>query len=140
MAEPSKSGSRGRILPRYPVYVISKGRWDIPACSSTARCLMQDRVPFRLVVEPPEAEAYGWRFGAEKLLVLPFHDLGQGSIPARNWVWEHAARAGHERHWILDDNIRDFRYRSHGVRVVCNAGNALRATEDFTERYEDVAI
>ena len=41
--------------PRYPIYVISKGRVD--PCY-TARELTFMNVPFLLVVEPQEAEAY----------------------------------------------------------------------------------
>jgi hypothetical protein len=40
--------------------------------------------------EPQEEEIYAQHFGRERLLLLPFSNLGQGSIPARNWVWEHA--------------------------------------------------
>ena len=62
-----------RSLPRYPVYIPSRGRADV---CLTGRSLVRDRVPFRLVVEPQEAEAYAARFGAERLLVLPFRDRG----------------------------------------------------------------
>jgi hypothetical protein len=37
----------------------------------------------------------------KKILVLPFSNLGQGGIPARNWVWEHSISIGAKRHWIL---------------------------------------
>jgi len=126
-----------KLLPRYPIYIPSKGRAD--ACL-TARCLDKDGVPFHLVVEPQERDAYVGRFGAERVHVLPFSNLGLGSIPARNWIWEHAKAAGGARHWNLDDNIRDF-YRGHfGKRIYCAAGAALRITEDFVDRYENVAI
>ena len=127
------------VLPGYPVYVISKGRWE-PSSALTARFLIDDGVDFRLVVEPPEVEKYAEQFGLERLEVLPFADLGQGSIPARNWVWEHANSQGHERHWILDDNIRGIYRRCKRIRVPCSAGPAMRATEDFVDRYENVAI
>jgi len=126
-----------RRLPRYPVYVISKGRAE-PGL--TARFLDRDRVPFRLVVEPTERDEYAARFGAARLHVLPFHDLGQGSIPARNWVWEHARASGAARHWILDDNIVEIYRRLHGERVRCPAGPALALAEDFADRYVNVAI
>jgi hypothetical protein len=123
--------------PRYPVYVISKGR---PDTCLTARFLLRDRVPFSLVVEAPEADRYAEHYGRERLLVLPFADLGLGSIPARNWVWEHALAAGAARHWILDDNIRYVRRSYHGRRIPCDSGPAFAAVEDFTERYENVAV
>ena len=124
-------------LPRYPVYVISKGRAD---CCLTARFLLRDRVPFRLVVEPQEAAAYAATVGPSPLLVLPFSNLGLGSIPARNFVWDHSRAAGDARHWILDDNILGMwrRYRSRKIR--CEAGVALRVVEDFADRYTNVGV
>jgi hypothetical protein len=122
---------------RYPLYVISKGRAD---CCLTARFLMRDKVPFALVVEPQEAELYAARFGDTRVLMLPFSNLGLGSIPARNWVWEHAKAAGHERHWILDDNIYAIERRFEGRRIRCNADLALGSVEDFIDRYENIAI
>jgi len=121
--------------PRYPVFVVSKGR---PA-SLTASFLERDRCPFRIVVEPPDEEAYRDRWG-DDVMTLPFQDLGQGSIPARNWIWERALKEGAERHWILDDNIREIRRSYRGRRIPCAAGPALAAVEDFADRYENVAI
>jgi len=123
--------------PRYPVYVISKGRAD--TCL-TAKSLWKDRVDYKLVVEPQEHDAYAVNHGAGKILTLPFSNLGQGSIPARNWVWEHAKASGAERHWILDDNLRDFRRFYRGRRIPCSARVALSVTEDFVDRYENVAV
>lgn len=126
-----------KFLPQYPVYVISKGRFD--QCL-TAKFLIKDGVPFHLVVEPQEEEQYAKQFGEERILVLPFSNLGQGSIPPRNWVWEHAKAVGYERHWILDDNIRKIERRYRTARIPCDTGIALRCCEDFVERYENVAI
>lgn len=125
------------VLPHYPVYVISKGR---AATCLTARFLDRDGVPFRLVVEPQEADEYGRRFGADRIIELPFRDLGLGSIPARNFVKDHATESGVERHWILDDNIGQVRRLYRGRRIPCASGPAFAAVEDFTDRYENVAI
>lgn len=124
-------------MKRYPVYVISKGRAD---CCLTARFLAKDGVPFSLVVEPQQRDQYVARFGGERVRVLPFSNLGLGSIPARNWVWEDAKAAGHERHWILDDNIYKIERRYQGRRIRCDSDSALAAVEDFTDRYENIAI
>jgi hypothetical protein len=122
---------------RYPLYVISKGRAD---CCLTARFLLKDQTPFALVVEPQEAELYAAHFPDTRISVLPFSNLGQGSIPARNWCWEHAKANGHERHWILDDNIRQIAHRYQGKRIPCNADLALSQTENFVDRYENIAV
>jgi hypothetical protein len=128
-----------KVLPSYPVYVPSKGRWR-PADATTARFLLRDQVPFRMVVEPQEAEAYEALVGRERLLVLPFQDLGQGSIPARNWIMEHSIQEGHARHWQLDDNIREIRRLHGGRRIPCAAGPALKVVEVFSDRYTNVAL
>lgn len=126
-----------RVLPRYPIYIPSKGRSD--KCL-TAKFLVRDGVPFFLVVEPQEAEAYRARFGAECVLVLPFSNLGLGSIPARNWIKDHSIAAGFARHWQIDDNISGIWRKWRGRRLYCAAGVGLAATEDFVDRYENVAI
>lgn len=126
------SGNR----PRYPVYVPTKGRHD--RCL-TGRMLARDDVPFHLVVEPQEHDLYASEFGQERLLTLPFRDRGS-VIPARNWIKEHAAAEGHERHWQIDDNISRMRRIYKGRRISCRAGIALSAVEDFIDRYENVAV
>lgn len=121
---------------RYPIFVISKGRAD---CCLTARFLAKDKVPFKLVVEPQEAELYRKEFG-KHVVVLPFSNLGLGSIPARNWVWEQAKKMRAKRHWILDDNILGIWRRYATKKYSCESSVAFRACEDFVDRYSNVAI
>lgn len=126
-----------KAMPQYPIYVISKGRWDV---CYTAQFLIKDGVPFKIVVEPQEEELYAKEFGRERLLILPFSNLGLGGIPARNWVWEHAKEAGHKRHWILDDNIIKIDKYHKRKRLKVSSGLAFKVVEDFTERYTNIAI
>jgi len=122
--------------PRYPIYIISKGRWE---SRLTSKALEKMNVPYRIVVEPQERDKYASVIDPAKILVLPFSNLGQGSIPARNWVWEHSIAEGHKRHWILDDNLRKF-YRLHrNNHHEFTSGVCFRAAEDFVDRYENVA-
>jgi hypothetical protein len=127
----------GRGDPAYPVYIVSKGRWAQPM---TARTLERMRVPYRIVIEPQEYDRYAAAVDPEKILVLPFGNLGQGSIPARNWIWEHAIAAGAERHWILDDNIREVYRMNRNLGVPVRTGAVFKAAEDFVNRYENVAL
>ena len=126
-----------RVNPRHPVYIISKGRWDTRLTSKSLDAL---GVPYRIVVEPQEVDRYAACINRDQILVLPFSNLGQGSIPARNWVWEHAIQECAERHWILDDNIQGFYRLNRNMKLQTNSGVMFRAAEDFVDRYENVAI
>lgn len=123
--------------PGYPVYIISKGRWE---SRLTSKALEEKGIPYHIVVEQHEYEFYAEVIKPEKILILPFSNLGQGSIPARNWVWEHSIGAGAKRHWILDDNIKDFYRLNRNLKVPVGSGTIFKAAEDFTDRYENVAI
>ncbi len=96
--------------------------------------------PYHIVVEPQEHAQYAAVIAPEKILTLPFSNLGQGSIPARNWIWEHALATGAERHWILDDNLRGFYRLKQNLKIPALDGTPLRVCEDFVEQYENVAI
>ncbi len=123
--------------PQYPVYIISKGRWDT---RYTVKALDRIGVPYHVVVEPQEYHSYAAVIEPSRILQLPFSNLGLGSIPARNWVWEHAISTGAKRHWIMDDNIFGFcRYDQH-MKVRVASGTIFRCMEDFVDRYENVAI
>ena len=123
--------------PRYPVYIISKGRWE---SRLTSKALERMRVPYHIVVEPQEYDNYADVIDPKKIYVLPFSNLGQGSIPARNWVWEHSIGIGAERHWILDDNIDGFFRFNRNLKVESTSGSLLAAFEDFIDRYTNVAL
>ncbi len=122
---------------KYPIYIISKGRWK---SRLTSKALDEMNVPYRIVIEPQEYDNYAAVIDSSKILVLPFGNLGQGSIPARNFVWEHSINAGFERHWILDDNIEQFNRLNRNLQVKVLTGQIFKAAEDFIDRYENVAL
>ena len=123
--------------PSYPVYIISKGRWE---SRLTSKALEKMGVPYYIVIEPQEFDNYVAVISEEKILVLPFSNLGQGSIPARNWVWEHSIEAGAARHWILDDNILCFWRLNKNRRLKVFTGTIFKAIEDFSNRYKNIAL
>lgn len=125
------------MQPKYPVYIISKGRWK---SRLTSKALEKIGVPYRIVIEPQEFDDYAAVIAKEKIIVLPFSNLGQGSIPARNFVMEHSIAEGHARHWILDDNIRAFRRYNNDIKYLVSSGTIFRCAEDFVERYENVGL
>jgi len=123
--------------PKYPVYVISKGRWE---SRLTSKALERMKVPYHIVVEPQEFDNYASVIDKQKILTLPFSNLGQGSIPARNWVWEHSISVNAKKHWIMDDNIYDFYRLNRNTRNIVQTGTIFKICEDFTDRYENVPI
>lgn len=125
------------LFPAYPIYIISKGRWD---SRLTSKALEKMGIPYHVVVEPQEYDNYASVIDPAKILVLPFSNLGQGSIPARNWVWEHSISQGAKRHWILDDNINGFGLQKGGRRINSNCGDFFSLCESFVDRYSNVAM
>jgi hypothetical protein len=129
-----------RFNPTYPVYVISKGRWEM---RKTSKVLERMQVPYHIVIEPQEERQYQQALKSTKyatIRVLPFSNLGLGGIPARNWVWEDSLKRGAKRHWILDDNLHCFQrlHRQEKQRLWTGAG--FKALEDFVDRYSNVAL
>ena len=123
--------------PEYPIYVISKGRAD---CCLSSIALQRDNVPHKVVVEPQELDEYKKYMPDADYLVTPFSNLGQRSIPVRNFIWEHSLSLSHTRHWCVDDNIRKWRYFNGHERIEINALTAFEIVEEFTNRFANVAI
>lgn len=123
--------------PRYPVYIVSKGR---AGTRQTARTLERMKVPYYIAVEPQDYDAYAVFISPKKILKLPFSNHGDGPGPARNWCMDHAKNNGFNRSWVLDDNISDF-YRLHeNKRIRVADGAIFRAAEDFVDCYENVPV
>lgn len=121
---------------RYPVFILSKGRFE--NCM-TAKFMQREGQPFTLVVEAHEEDEYRSRFG-DAVHVLPPESSGRGAIPVRNYIWELSKNRGDKRHWIFDDNIKEFRRLHKGVRIPCDANPAIRAAENMADRYTNAAI
>ena len=122
---------------RYPICIPSKGRAD---CQKTGKALNRMGVSYKFFVEETEYDAYCFHLGAANVVKMPFHDLGQGSIPARNFIWEWAKERGHKRHWTVDDNISVFVRCDNNRRLCVYGGAFFPAIEDFVDRYENVAM
>lgn len=126
-------------MTRYPIFVISKGRWET---MHTANALREMNASFRVVVEPKELPEYAKGLSEENILPAPedFSERGRGSIPVRNWVWENSLKQGDSRHWLLDDNIRGFERLNKNTRGKVYTDAIFRAAEDFVDRFENVAL
>ncbi|MEK9696915.1 MAG: hypothetical protein VW270_14230 [Candidatus Poseidoniales archaeon] len=94
--------------PRYPVYIISKGRHE---SMFTSRSLARMKVPHYIAIEPQDEADYEQaldNFGIREfvtLLVAPFSNHGDGPGRARNWCWDHSIELGAKRHWVLEDFV-----------------------------------
>ena len=126
----------------YPVYIISKGRAYNPL---TAKQFEQAGIDYLIAVEPQEEQEYINALGKQRVLVLPFANLGLGSYPARNYCWEHAKNRGAKYHWLFDDNIQAFKKWINGKRkniTDINLGllfieqNANKTNVDITGYFE----
>lgn len=136
--------------PKYPIYIVSKGRWESRLTSKT---LEKMKVPYRIVVEAAEYENYCGVIDKNKVIILPQNyideynpvdqtgeNLAKGSGPARNFAWDHSIKNGFGRHWVLDDNICHFYRLNRNKRIPVESGSIFYATENFVDRYENVAI
>jgi len=125
------------VNPNFPIFVISKGRWESRLTSKTFE---RTNIPYRIVIEPQEYDDYVKFIRKEKIIKLPFSNLGQGSIPARNFVWDFAMKEGHKKHWIIDDNIYDFYRFNRNAKNIVEDGTIFKCAEDFVDRYENIML
>jgi len=115
---------------KYPVYIISKGRFDV---TMTANLFEADNLDYLIAVEPQEYDSYVNKLGKDRVLKLPFSNLGLGSYPARNFCWEHAKNLGYTYHWLFDDNITSFYKWINAKRTqVKDIKTALNYIENYT--------
>jgi hypothetical protein len=136
--------------PRFPIYIPSKGRAE---SRLTSKALDVMGVSYRLVIEGQEWADYAAQVPEEKLIILDksyqrnyetCDELGdtksKGPGPARNFIWDHSASEGHPWHWVMDDNIKDFRRLNGHAKIKVSDGSIFRSMEDFCLRYENVAM
>jgi len=140
------------MRPNFPIYIVSKGRWD---SRLTSKALEKMGVPYYIVVEEQEASNYRAVVNPELATVLVLDtayqrdyetcdDLGatkgKGPGPARNFAWDHAIANGHDWHWVMDDNILNFHRFQENMKTPANTPALVRAMEDFVLRYQNVAM
>jgi hypothetical protein len=130
----------GKLIPRYPIYIVSFGRAH---SRLTSKSLEAMNVPYFIVVEPQQYDTYASVIDPKKILTLPYttdpkNPTGPGR--ARNWCRDHSISMGFDRHWVMDDNIHGF-YRLHqNHRYKVADGAIFKAAEDFVDRYENIWI
>lgn len=136
--------------PNFPLYIVSKGRWD---SRLTVKTLQEMSVDFFVVIEEQEYAQYASVIPSRHLLILDkqyqrdydtFDDLGdsksKGPGAARNFAWDHAISNGHAWHWVMDDNIRHFYRLYHNRKIEVLNGAPFRCMEDFALRFKNVGM
>lgn len=136
--------------PKYPIYIVSKGRWK---SRLTSKALEYMNVPYYLVCEKQEYNEYANVIDKDKLLILPQQYLNEydtfweraddnktGPGAARNFAWDHSIKNGHEWHWVMDDNLDAFHRMNRNEKWETNTGVIFKIMEDFVMRYENIAI
>ena len=117
------------MLDKFPIYIISKGRYEK---TLTADNFEKSGLDYFIAVEPQEYDLYCKKLGEKRVLKLPFSNLGVGSYPARNFCWEHARSKGAKYHWLFDDNVQYFCKWINGKRKKIETINdALIYVESF---------
>lgn len=124
---------------KYPIYIISKGRWER---RQTVKTLDSMGVDYSIVIEPDEYNNYSSVINNNKIIVLPdnFSSFKKGSIPVRNWVFNHAIKNGHKKHWILDDNIESVERYNNNLKIPCKCVQPFIICENFTDRFKNIAL
>ena len=134
---------------RYPIYIVSKGRYDN---GLTWKALDRMGLSYFIVCELHEACFYKEKTNGE-ILVLPSSylntydtcdDLGntksRGPGAARNFAMDHSIELGFSRHWVLDDNLDAFHYLNRNEKLEVECGSTFAAAEDFVDRYSNIPV
>lgn len=131
--------NKKRIKSKYPIFIISKGRWEKRL---TVKAFDKINIDYKIVVEPAEYEKYAEVIDDKMIIIAPenFSEKGQGSIPIRNFVFDYAKKKGYEKHWIWDDNIASIMRNDKNSRIKCNTATPLLICEEFTDRFQNIAL
>lgn len=141
------------MYPRYPIYIVSKGRFDKRLTANTLEAM---GVKYFIVVSEFEFLEYDSKINHEygTVLVLPYKyieeydtcddiplgEKGVGPGAARNFCWDHSISLGATSHWVMDDNIHNFYRYNNGKRTLTTNPSIFAAAEDFVDRYENVPV
>ena len=138
------------MKPKYPIYIVSKGRWKL---RYTSEALKKMGIFHYMVIEKQEYKKYVQFIDKSQILILPNKYLKEyntcdnygmsksvGPGAARNFCWDHSLENGDKRHWVLDDNIYKFMRLNSNKRYYCNSSSIFSASDDFVDRYKNVPL
>jgi len=125
--------SKSNLKPKYPIFIISKGRYD---CCYTAQSLDYMGLDYKIVVEPSEVSIYKEIWG-DKVITGDFDTTTRSSIPVRNWIDDNTTS---NKYWLLDDNIKYFFILNNNIVHRSKTSVIFRIIEDYSERFENVGL
>lgn len=127
-------------LPKYTIYVITKGRWDT---NYTVKSLEKLEIQnYKVVIEEQEVEKY-IQSGIDETKIIKFNKEDKtnlSGIPVRNFVWNYSINKGEKYHWILDDNIKGFYRWNRNKRFEVDSGYPFKHIEEYTETKNNVVL
>ena len=139
------------MIPKYPIYIVSRGRWDTRL---TAKALEEMKCPYYIIVDESEAFEYervtDKKYGIVLIQPQEYYDkydmfwkddskvTGPGA--ARNFAWVHSISNRHKFHWVMDDNIGGFVRLNRNTKLKCTSASIFKAMEDFCDRYDNIAM
>lgn len=134
------------IKNKYPIYIISKGRWEKKL---TYDSIIQMNVDFKIVVEEDEKDKYIENgvnpddilvFSQEQKQIHSKNGEYGGSIPVRNFIKYHSKINGFKKYWCLDDNIDGFYRFYKNSRIKIKTGVCFRVIEDYCDCFTNVKM
>lgn len=136
--------------PQFPIYIVSKGRYD---SLITHKTLDKMGTQHFLVIEEQEYKLYAKKVNKKNLIILDKQfqrdyatcdDLGneksKGPGAARNFAWQHSIDLGYDWHWVMDDNIQNFYRFDNNIRIPVYTGAIFTAMEYFVLRYTNIGM
>lgn len=115
----------------HPIYILSKGR----AGTMTTGPLLTG-LPYYLVIEPQEAEAYALHHPEATLVILP--ESNKGAPYVRNFIKQHSKNNGDTYHWQLDDDITKFLLRYNNRNNPHHPAEVFNIAEQVVALYDNI--
>ena len=138
----SKWVTTNKKINKYPIFVISKGRFEK---RPTSDWLEKYKIQHFLVVEECEVNKYKEHTLNNKFTTVinmeeKNNNLGQGSIPVRNWIDSYCLEGQYKKYWLLDDNMNGFYRYEKNTRLEMTSSTFFRICEEFSDRYKNLYL
>lgn len=120
----------------YPIFIPTHNRVQT---ATTPKLLDAARLPYTLVCDPDQANAYSEKFPQANIMPVP--RKGRGIVYARQWLLEHARSDGMNGYWVLDDDIQNYvQFGVDGSQKPATIRAALSSVEALLSRYTNVVV